>query len=59
MDNKNNALTVEVKATEIDEVKDIIATFIVFRIISFSVFIILTSFKILILIIYFVLYILY
>ena len=28
MDNKNNALTVEVKATEIDEVKDIIATFI-------------------------------
>ena len=25
---KNNALTLEVKATEIDEVKDIIATFI-------------------------------
>ena len=28
MENKNNMLTVEVKATEIDEVKDIIATFI-------------------------------
>ena len=28
MKNKNNILTVEVKATEIDEVKDIIATFI-------------------------------
>ena len=28
MSNKNNVLTVEVKATEIDEVKDIIASFI-------------------------------
>ena len=28
MNNKNNMLTVEVKATEIDEVKDIISTFI-------------------------------
>lgn len=28
MKNKNNVLTVEVKATEIDEVKDIIASFI-------------------------------
>ena len=28
MNNKNNMLTVEVKATEIDEVKDIIASFI-------------------------------
>ena len=28
MSNKNNVLTVEVKATEIDEVKDIISSFI-------------------------------
>ena len=28
MENKNNVLTVEVKATEIDEVKDIVASFI-------------------------------
>ena len=28
MENKNSILTVEVKATEIDEVKDIIASFI-------------------------------
>ena len=28
MGNKNNVLTIEVKATEIDEVKDIISTFI-------------------------------
>ena len=28
MENKNNVLTVEVKATEIDEVKDIIGSFI-------------------------------
>lgn len=28
MSNKNNVLTVEVKATEIDEVKDIIGSFI-------------------------------
>ena len=28
MNNKNNVLTVEVKATEIDEVKDIIGSFI-------------------------------
>ena len=28
MSNKNNVLTVEVKVTEIDEVKDIIASFI-------------------------------
>ena len=28
MENKNNSLTIEVKATEIDEMKDIISSFI-------------------------------